>query len=282
MASKKYTSLVRLFQHLDIDIHKELNLQRIRKQILLEFAITEHGIISLNEVNFNKNDILEEIDREDFLHRWGFHLQIWDRRQILALLEDDYIDLDHIGSELNEFRNNKEFITFFSPYFSFSFNSMAKTLLAPPKLGKLGLLLNYKDFIIVEDTEFAFSSIYRFLLDQKKLLNNVSKETYHLHSKALAHWTNSNWGEFLDQLPDVFYSEKEDIVASLINLTVALQSNSLKTTKAISHQLVKINNIDYQHHKLIRDNHKIYTEENKSYWWVFWVVLVLGRIFAGC
>jgi hypothetical protein len=282
LASKKYTSLVRLFQHLDIDIHKELNLQRIRKQILLEFAITEHGIISLNEVNFNKNDILEEIDREDFLHRWGFHLQIWDRRQILALLEDDYIDLDHIGSELNEFRNNKEFITFFSPYFSFSFNSMAKTLLAPPKLGKLGLLLNYKDFIIVEDTEFAFSSIYRFLLDQKKLLNNVSKETYHLHSKALAHWTNSNWGEFLDQLPDVFYSEKEDIVASLINLTVALQSNSLKTTKAISHQLVKINNIDYQHHKLIRDNHKIYTEENKSYWWVFWVVLVLGRIFAGC
>lgn len=268
--------------HFGIDIEHDILIQRIRKQVMLEFAVAENGIIHLDGHDYNKNDLLAELDRSDFLDRWNFHKTIWEFPQILQFLEDDYVDLDTISSELNIFRNNAEFIEFISPYFSFSFLNMTRSLLNPPQLATLGILLYYQDFIAARHLDYAFSSIGRFLADQSKLFNNISKETYHLHSKDITHWTNGNWGEFLNRVPDMYYSSKEDIVVSLINLTVALQTNFPKITKAISSQLIRVKNIDRSHYKLIHDNHKIYMDNNKSYWWVFWVVFILAKIVAGC
>jgi|JI10StandDraft_1071094.scaffolds.fasta_scaffold92616_1 hypothetical protein len=273
--------MVRLLLQFGVDIDSELNLQRIRKQILLEFAVAENGIIHIDDHSYNKNDLLEEIDRENFVERWHYHKLIWERKQILEVLEDDIINLDTINDELNHYRNDYIFKEFISPYFSYSFNSMAKTLLSPPKLGTLSLLMNYQVFILDEDIEYAFSSIIKYLSEQEKLFKNISKETFHLHSKSIAQWTSGNWGEFLDKLPDIYYSYKEEIVVALINLTVELQHDNTKVSKAISSQLALMKNIDEQHFTLIQDNEKIFQGE-KSYWWVFWVVFVLAKIFTGC
>jgi hypothetical protein len=277
LASIRYSSIVRLLLQFGVDIDSELNLHRIRKQILLEFAVAENGIIQIDDYSYNKNDILEEIDRENFVERWHYHKLIWERIQILEVLEDDFINLDTINDDLNLYRNDYIFKEFISPYFSYSFNNMSKALLSPPKLGKLGLLLTYQDFILAEDMEFAFSGIEKFLHDQVKLFHNISKETYHLHSKSIAHWTSGNWSDFLNRLPNIFYLEKEEIITSLINLTVTLQTKFPKETKAISRQLLYLKNIDQQYINLIVDNHKIYMGE-KSYWWVFWLVFVLAKL----
>jgi hypothetical protein len=282
LASSRYSSIVRLLLQFGVDIDSELNLQRIRKHILLEFAVAENGIINIDDNSYNKNDLLEEIDRENFIERWHYHKLIWERKQILEVLEDDFINLDTINDDLNLYRNDYIFKVFISPYFSYSFNSMAKSLLSPPKLGTLGLLLTYQDFILAEDMEYAFSGIEKFLKDQEKLFHNISKETYHLHSKSIAHWTSGNWSDFVNRLPNIYYLEKEEIITSLINLTVALQTKFPKETKAISRQLLYLKNIDQQYINLIVDNHKIYTYDSKNYWWIFWVVLVLSRVFAGC
>jgi hypothetical protein len=292
LANLQYISIVRLFLHCDIDIDAPLQLSRIRKQIIAEFAIATDGFISIDEYSYNKNDVLEELDKVDFEERFATHLIIWKRKQILQLLEKDSIDMDTIGQEMNDYRKNEKFIAFVSPYLKTSFNNMCRSLLYPPKLGILGVFLKMQQFIVAQDTEEAFSSVKKYLSEQDRLFRNTTSQNYHLNRNELLPWRSGDFSSFLNLLPDSLYELKEDIVIHLINTSVSTQNTYSADASAYSAEMVKLVGIDAEHKKLILANNNVFNGSSNigtssggtSYWWILWLTIALVRLvgMGGC
>jgi hypothetical protein len=286
LANTQYKSIIRLLIHCDININEPLNISRIRKQIVAEFAIATDGFIVLDHHTYNKNDVLEELDRTDFEERFTMHLVIWKRKQILTLLEDDVINMDTIGQEMNDVRKDEKFIAFVSPYFKVSFNNMCRSLLYPPQLGILGVFLKMQQFIVPQDEEDAFSSVNKYLLEQERLFRNTTAQNYHLHRNDLMPWRTENCSAFLNMLPTSMYEIREDIVIHLINTTVSTQNTYSSDASAYSLEMVKLTGIDTQYRTLIFENNKVFnssgigatTSDSKSYWWILWLVLFILRL----
>ena len=283
MANIQYTSIVRLLQHCDVDIQQPLHINRVRKQVAAEFAMSANGFVEIGERTYNKSDVLEELDKPDFLDRWQLHLIIWHNKQILQLLEDEFVNMDTIGQELNPYRKDEIFIAFFSPYFKNNFNNMCRSLLYPPQFDILALFLKTQQLLLPQDFEEAFNSILKFLLAQERDLKNTTKDNYGLNRDALSIWRTENWSAFFNMLPDTFYELKDDIIIRFINLTVNIQSSSRADCKMYSSQMIKLAGIDAEHKRLIINNHGAFngsstnSEGGRSYWWILWVAIMLLR-----
>jgi hypothetical protein len=287
LANTHYSSIVRLFAHCDIDTQAALNISRIRKQIVAEFAMAEDGFITIDHCTYNKNDVLAEIDDPNFLERWPMHQIVWQNKQILELLEDETINMDTIGQQMNDYRKDDAFIQFISPYLKTPFNNMCRSLLYPPQLSILSVFLKMQQFILPIDAEEAFSSVSKYLHEQERIMRNTTQQNYHINKAELLPWRNDSWSGFLNLLPNHLYEIKEDVVINLINLSVATQNTYSEDAKAYSAEMVKLSGIDAEHRQLILDNHRVFNSSKigasgntdpKSYWWIVWVIVIVIRL----
>ena len=287
MANKQYISPIRLFQHCSVSYDGEINISRIKKQLVAEFDFAASGFIEIDVHTYNKNDVLEELERTDFIERIKYHRRIYESPNLLSILESNTGNLNVIQSEFDKFQNDKDFDQFFSPYFAAPFNHISRGLLNEGKLYELSTLLLFEDFLQPMEREDGFRSIRIFLEENVRLFKNISKENYGTFRTKVQPWRTSGWDEFLNNLPQELDHFKTDIAVDLINLTVKIQKSHKADCWTISQGLVRLRELPPNLRDTILNNDKVFNPKASSgsnYGWIIWVAIILLRIISsgGC
>ena len=286
MANQQYISIIRLLEHCGITTGEEINLPRMRKQLLAEFSMAQSGFIEVDEYSYSRNDVFEEIDRPDFLQRLSFHRQIWNSPAILALLEQNAIDISTIKDHFKPFWSNKVFDEFFSPYFAGPFNNISRTILADMYFGDLSYLMALEDFLQPAEREEAFRPVRIFLDDTAKLMRNINRDNYKIMRPKIADWIDMEWYPFYNSLPSEFYDVKNTIINELINIGVAVQKTHRRDCRKMSEQLVQLYDAPENLRSTILSNHAVYTRSRgfsfsgRSPFWIIWIIIMVVRAMA--
>ncbi len=287
MASKQYTSIIRLLIHCDIELNDDVNVARIKKQLPAEFDFADGGFIKIDDYSYSKNDVLEEIGRTDFLQRLFYHKRIWEHKAVLAILENNELQLDELRTDIKTFSGDTDFDRFFSPYFVLPFNYISRNFLNKGELLKQAEWLLFEDFLQPEDREEGFRPLRIFLDNNIRLLRNINGDNYKNTRPQLEHWLKPGGSSLLNNLPYEFYGAKIEIVLNLINLTVRIQRTNKRDCKAVSTELTCITDIPQEYEELIMNNHKVYTNHmpastnTNNYWWIVWAIIILLRAVSG-
>jgi hypothetical protein len=275
-----------LFNHCSVIYDGEVNTSRIKKQLAAEFDFAADGFIEVDGYTYNKTDVLEEIERPDFMDRLRYHNKLWQSKNILSILENNTGDLTALQQEFSKFQNDKDFDVFFSPWFAAPFNHICRGYLTEGKLYELSTLLLYEDFVQPTEKEEAFRSIRIFLDEQLRLFKNIIKENYNNFRPKIKPWRATGWDEFMNNLPDEFYDYKAQLAIELINLTVKIQKSNKEDCWAISNGLVGLRNLPNNLRETILNNDKVFNpkEKSTSYTWLIWVVIIVLKLLAngGC
>lgn len=290
MASKQYISIIRLFEHTGIDYDGEINIARIKKQLNAEFGFAETGFIEVDGYTYNKADVLEELDNPDFLIRLPYHIKIWNNKYFLSILEDNAVNLPELNTAIEEFESDEIFDHQFCRYLAAPFNHISRNFISNNQLTDLGEWLRYETFILPEDREEAFRSVRVFLEDTLRTLKNISTENFDVFLPKIKGWLEPGWYKMMNNLPDEFYEQKNDIVFNLINLTVKIQKTNKKDCRKISSELINLKDLRGNLMETINKNDCVYngtftSSSGTSYRWLIWVLIALARILAsshGC
>jgi hypothetical protein len=265
----------------------ELLLTRIKKQLIAEFDFSKNGFIEIDNFSYSKNDILAEIEREDFTDRLKYHIKIWEIKSILAFLERGQPSIYTAKQDFAKLPNDAVFLAFFSPYFSAPFDQVARNFLNEGRWEELSKLLDLHIYLQPEDREEAFRTIRIWLADNIRLFKNISKENY-LHKRSqIEHWLEPGWDVFLNALPDEFYDTKCDIASCLINLSVYIQHTRRKDSRVISKGLMGMRSLPQRLRDIILKNDQAYRSNRivpKNYRWAIWLAIILIKLLAtgGC
>jgi len=289
LANKQYISPIRLFDHCGIDYNGEINLQRIKKQLIAEFDFSKTGFIETSGYTYNKNDVLEEIERPDFANRLTYHQRLWASKPILSVLENNQVDMASISMAFDKFQGEPEFDSFFSPYFAAPFNHICRSFINDGRLDKVGQWLWFRDFLQMPEREEGFKAIRIFLEENDRLFKNISKENYDIFRPKIKHWIETGWVDLFNNLPDEFYQQKNQLIVELINLTVKIQRIEAGDCRRISNGLIALREVPGDLSSTIASNHTIYngsssTSSSPNYWWIAWLVIFVVRLLAhgGC
>jgi hypothetical protein len=285
LAEKQYISPVRLFEQLGIDYQDNINIARIKKHLTAEFNLAKDGLIEIDGHAYSRNDVMNEIDREDFAARMVLHQKLWKNHFLLTMLETNEANLPEVRTALNGFQNNIAFDEFFSPWFAGPFNAATRVCINNNNLADLGEWLTMEAFILPAKREEAFRATRIFLDESLKLFNNINKENYSTFKPKLTPWLRYGWYKFLNNLPDELFQYREEIAVDLINLTVQIQKNNKQDCRDISNNLVQVKGLSENLQDTVLNNDKVYNQTGVSssgnYWWVLWVAIVFFRILSG-
>ncbi|MFN8250846.1 MAG: hypothetical protein U0V75_03105 [Ferruginibacter sp.] len=286
MAEKQYISPVRLLDHLGINCNEALQVSRIKKLLSAEFSLAKDGFIQVEGFSYNRTDVMEEVEREDFIQRMHWHLRVWQSPGLLLLLENNNAAAEDVRKALDDFQHQPEFDAFFSPFFAAPFNTACRQSITNCDLATTGDWLTLEAFLLPAERETAFRSIRVFLDETEHLFHNISKENYTSFRNKLAPWLNAGWSHFLNNLPDELWDYREALAVSLINLTVKIQHSYKDDCKTISRDLVKVEKLSQSTRETILNNDRVYNKTGSSsgfnYWWLIWAVLMLLRLANGC
>ena len=98
-------------------------------------------------------------------------------------------------------------------------------------------------------------------------------------------WITPGWENFLNNLPDEFYSFKDKVVVDLINLTVVIQKTDRDDARNISSGLMIVNDLPENLKSTIYGNDAAYNKNAKpsNYGWVVGVGVVVLKllVFSG-
>ena len=275
----KYLSIIRFLEYCSIDYTK-LNIIQIKKVISAEYSLSQNGIISISKLDYTKDSVLQEIEREDFLQRLQYHMIIWSNKALLNFLEKDVI-----GNNANSWYHhcdNEGFKQFVSPYISYSIDKAMHRFLRDGDIAGASYLFNFFVFVDYVDENKALASTRAFILSTLKLFRNTDKNNYKSNYSKLVIWTKRQAFLFINNLPDSLSDEREDLIIALINFTVEIQLKDRRFCLGISENLIKIINIDTQYSDNIKENHEIYKNKVGGIY-RFWMFIKWGfiLIFGG-
>jgi hypothetical protein len=289
LAEKQYISPIRLFEHLGIEYTGEPDIARIKKHLAAEFNQSKDGFIEIEEYTYNRNDVMEEIEKADFPIRIQYHQRVWEKHFLLSMLEKNEANFPEVKDALDDFQHEPSFDEFFSPYFAGPFNIASRACINNNSLADLGDWFAFESFLLPEDRELAFTATRVFLDESVRIFRNVTKENYKTFKPQLIPWLTWGWHQFLNNLPHEYDHYKEEIAVALINLTVSIQKSNKADSRDISNDLMLVKELSPELQRIIVNNDKAYNSVSTSsgsgnYWWAVWVVFVLIRILAtgGC
>lgn len=253
-----YTSIISFFEYCGIDWNevRPQHLPRIKKQIAAEFALAENGIITINGVVYNKQDVLQTIEADNAADLIAYHRRIDEHQALKRSLETGIIDGDLVEVVAQE-KADEPFIRFLSPLFAPVFNREMKKRLGQFDFKAAADWIPACQLILTTDGEQAFQSTYAFLEDNNRLFRNLNKDSFRERYAAVQPWTG-NWSRFLNWLPDMLFSEKETLAIRLLNLCVEIQHTDHDACYLISKQLTELDFLDDRNTELIRNNHLVY------------------------
>ena len=285
MANKQYISIIRLLKHCGIGCDGELNVPRIKKQLNAEFGYSANGFIEVDGYTYNKNDVLEELELPNFYTRLHYHKKIWANKNILAILEDNVVNLQDVKDAFDEFQHDVAFDEFFSPYFAAPFNHICRSYINERDLYDVGKWLRFEGFLLGKEREEGFKAIRIFLEETLRLFRNINSDNYKSFRPKIMPWITPGWENFLNNLPDECYSLKDKVVIDLINLTVAIQKTDTNDARNISSGLMIVSGLPENLRNTIYGNDAAYNKNAKpsNYGWVVGVGVVVLKllVFSG-
>ncbi len=292
MAEKQYISPIRLYNDLGIDHTGEIDITRVKKQLVVEFSRAKDGFIELDGYTYNRNDVMEEIERTDFLTRLHYHQRLWEYPFLLSMLEDNEANFPEVKVALDNFQNDPEFDEFFSPYFAAPFNNVSRTCINNINLLDAGEWLRFESFLLPADRETAFMAIRIFLDDSIKLFKNISVANYDSFRPKIRTWIMYGWHNLVNNLPHEYYHYKEEIAVNLVNVTVTLEKHYKQDSRDISHGLIQLTSVSPELRGIIVNNDSVYngvpassssssSGSSFNYWWLVWAVFIFARMASG-
>jgi hypothetical protein len=274
----QYQSIIRLLEYCNIDCDT-MDAGKIRKILTAEFALAESGVISVDGFDYTKNDIFQELEREDFAERLNYHQLVWKNQSLLECLEKNTVNFQRLSSWF-QLRWHKSFPAFISPYFAESFDKIMRKFLNPVDFGEATRWFRMSFFINnAEDEDKALSGVRIFISEFTKTLKNVNSVTYVDILPDLEDWTDQPCYTFINSFPASLYKLKDELVRALVNFTARIQSANRNLCYEVSCQLIQITGIDPEVEDLIRKNHKVFegqpaAETKSNYRSCFWIAIV--------
>lgn len=290
--NKQYTSIVRLMEDVGFDYHTEVNLQRLKKLLLLGFSHSEDGFIQIDGFNYSKQDVLEELEQKDFLTRLPYHIKIWNSKSLLLLLEENKInDPISLRKQFNQFENDDYFDSFFTGYFRTAFVLCSRGLLKKqtPDFITLSTLFSFEDFLKNEDREEGFRPIKTYLEENLRLFANLHPVNFDHFGSEMHPWIYENWYLLFNMLPDELYQLKCDMVLGLINTAIKCSKRSISDSQAITLKLIQLTDLPNDLRESINNIRVIYdkpsgrnfaTRSEFNPWQILWIVLIFIRLIA--
>ena len=260
----QYQSIIRLFEYCNVEYGDNMDVGRIKKILSAEFSIAPGGIITIDNFDYSKNDILEELESPDFSKRLRHHIQIWKQQSLLNCLEQNRVDYSDVHTWV-ELRYAPGFVRFVSPYFATSFDKVMGKILNLPDFEDAKLWMDLLFFVDnPEDEDRALNSLRVFLLETTRMLRNINSTTYGSFMKQIKPWAKQPSGLFLDELPDSLYKIKDDLVRAWVNFIYGINRKNRTLCYEINSELTQINGIDQELRNVILHNQKIFAGEKSG------------------
>jgi hypothetical protein len=292
---KKYISPIRFIKYLDQDALNEINesnISRIKKHAKAEFNLHPDGVIDIDGYTYNKSDIFDLLDADSALFDLDCHLMIWEDKSFLLFLEN--CEISQTISEISDWIKDEYYDHSFliSPYLTYSIHHSISEALENKKMKLCTRLLQLQPLLEDDNIPDAYRSVLNKVKEGIRLFKNTS--SVNNYAPELNFWKEAEWGLMVNELPEMYGEEQEDMVNESINLTVRMQNSYNEFTKKISTQLMKIENgISQDTRNLIESNHSVFTGssiagsssgESDSIWtkWWFWLLMFnIARFVLG-
>lgn len=257
----QYISNIRLYEYCGIDAADIASLDKtqVKRIITAEFSMAPDNIIRIDGFEYNRNDILVEIDSPDWEKLISYHRQIWENPFLLNLLEKNTF---HLYSRIKTSIDDQDFIDFLSPYLSHSAKHIFRTQLIKNNFGVISSLMNWLNKIDFTDKEEAYSPIRVYINDAVSLFKNLNSDNIGQHSDDIYVWQYLYWQHMVNELPDSMYSYKSNLAVALVNFTARVQKVHIGLVYDISSRLVQLKGLDADIEDIIKGNHKIYSSNN--------------------
>ena len=263
-----YQSPIRLYQHVNISdslLSDASQLQKVKKLINAEFAIADNGIISIENKDYNKADIIGDLDAEKFLDKYNIHHKIWNTTSLLHFMEDSSYEVAIV--KYDDWRlilNDDTFQEFFAHDFALAFNKCSSQYIYEFNFYMLGEMMKVGNFIPDEYFDEAFQNMRLFLDSGTKLFKNTNKENCSTNPE-FERWVYNDFGKFISKLPYGFSENINSFAVAAINLSVELQKLKQSYSVRISHQLTYLLDIVHPDYAdLIKKNHEVFVGNDKE------------------
>lgn len=255
----QYQSIIRILEYCGINCNV-LDVARAKKVLAVEFSISPGGIISIDGFDYSRNDVFNELECDGFAQRLPTHLLIWQTPSLLDCLEKNEVDIRQIDAWdwLRNDRYKRELTHLISPYFAVSFDKIMGKLLHQSKFRNANDWLKTLHLVDnAEDEHTALSNTRVCIAEFIKLLRNSNEVTYINNLAQLNKWFSQPWFRFVNNLPDSFYSIRNDLLSAMVNFMATIQHSNGDLCRKMSQQMMEVRNIDPDLRKLIISNHAI-------------------------
>lgn len=261
----------------------DVNLIRLRKQLLAELNLSGETTITVNKKSYSKDEIIKTIDVLLNNPNLDLHEFIFNNTFLLKYLEDENLTLDtnlyscvHTPETIKEKLENVlygRFIIQFKKGISTRNFLQAEGAIVLIKT----LSENYKNECY-EEVHKSLNTFSNYLLE-------ISSSISAFHKKDFMFLTYQSLAIFLNSLPEDFDEIKNDITVNIINIVVNyhhLEKYDDNVTKGISRMLILID-CEEENAALIRRNHKVFTNtgttessgDNSFYGKWAWIIAVV-------
>lgn len=255
----RYQSIIRFLEYTGITVHPDEVLvpARIKKLVVAEFALQSDGIITLEDIDYTKNEIFSELEHPDFQDRMRFHYMIWQQKNLLLFLEKESVSLEEIAP-WEPLMQDEDFIDFVSPYFAPAFDNVMKVLLQRKDMDNAAYWLGFIGMVSPDDEERALLQTRLFLDDAIRLFRNLNDQSYMARKTELELWYYHDWFRFVNQLPEDMYYYAEELATEMINFTVRIEKKDKLLCFNLSKKMIHLNVVSFNLRKLIRNNHGVF------------------------
>lgn len=242
----------------------DTNLIRLRKQLLAELNLSGETTITVNKKQYSKDEIIKTIDLLLNNPNLDVHEFIYNNLFLLKYLEDDSLTLNtnlYSKLEISETIKGKLENIIYDRFIVQFKKGMSVRNFANAE-GALVLMNTLTDNYKNECYEEVHKSLYTFSTYLLELESSIGAH----HKNDLMFLTYQSLAILLNSLPEDFDGIKNEITVRIINLVVAyhnLKNHSADISKGISTMLLKIN-CEEEHSKLIRNNHKVFSNTSSS------------------
>lgn len=139
-----------------------INLDQVKKRILLELQLSKNQTVELNSSIYTKNDILGLFASLENTSDLNFHLIIERTpflHNILSAESSTDIKKEPIELAFDSEDEKQSFINFISPYLAFAINRISKKLIEEKKYDLFIHLIGCRKFIKSEDFHYTFKKL---------------------------------------------------------------------------------------------------------------------------
>ena len=219
------------FREIGIEIGTHLDksgLNLAKKRLLAELELSDSPTILRGSVEMTKDDIINEFDKLAKLKNWDFHRLIAADKALLGFIQNkEWGDQKQLLKEPKY--SDAAFITFISPYFYESYNTLIINYLADSDIKNLVAVLNIKPSLLTEnDQAIGWFSVEAFLEDWQDNLNEIVENMANgegYSDEELELYSGKQFIECLNLLPPDFKMFRDNYAESLYNLSGSSWNN---------------------------------------------------------